>query len=124
MTDGRGLKLIGFLRNLVRFLDTGGPFFRVEIEETLRGLQENLVNVRAQYEAEGPEGTEAIRVCMLETLDLFYAAVDDVFAYLEDGARPHLTDLLEKAQEADDILGYIEYQIDQNKLWMSEYSAG
>jgi len=97
MTDGRGLKLIGFLRNLTRYLESGALFFRAEIEETLRGIQQNLITVSAQYEAEGPEDTEAIRACMLETLDLFHSAVDDLFAFLADGDRAHLQEVLESA---------------------------
>jgi len=103
MTDGRGLKLIGFLRNLTRYLESGALFFRAEIEETLRGIQQNLITVSAQYEAEGPEDTEAIRACMLETLDLFHSAVDDLFAFLANGDRAHPARRLLKALASDEL---------------------
>lgn len=143
----RGLKLVTLLSNMARFLERvgaergrsgspldggdspileeGAPYFRGEIEASLDDVQANLQSVRDSYEGEeAPEGAEAIRDCMIETLDLFSAAVDDIRAFLGGGPVELLRQAVERAEEADDILGYIEYQIEQNKLWMSEYTAG
>jgi HEAT repeat protein len=120
----QGLRLVSFISNLAKFLGTGAPYFRDEIVESLSGIQENLAAVRANYEGDSPEGTESIQACMIETLDLFHAAVDDLLAFMDSGHRPRLREAVERAEEADDILSYIEYQIEQSKQWMSEYSAG
>ncbi len=122
--EAKPLSLVDFLRNLAKFLETGAPYFREEIENGLRAVLDNIYNVAAGYQGEPPAGTETIQELMLESLQLLESGINDFFAFLEDGNVEHLHTGLAKAEEADDVLMSIEYLIEESKQWMSEYSAG
>ncbi len=116
--------LLTFLRNLADHLALGTPLPMEEIRNSLNLVKNTLEQLYAQYEAPAPAGAEVIREFMLEALQLFYDAVEGIEAYVESGERDRLAESVLKAEEANDILSSIEYVIEQNKQWLSQFSAG
>jgi hypothetical protein len=118
------MDLLTFLRNLADYLAAGVQFEGNEIENSLRAVTENVESIRAEYQNPSPPGTETIREFMLEALDLFENAIGEFFNFFEDGDVEHLRIGVMNAEEANDILSSIEYIIEQNKQWLSEFVAG
>jgi hypothetical protein len=118
------MDLLTFLRNLADYLAAGVQFEGSEIENSLRAVIENVESIRAEYQNPSPPGTETIREFMLEALDLFENAIGEFFNFFEDGDVEHLRIGVMNAEEANDILSSIEYIIEQNKQWLSEFVAG
>ncbi|MDQ7823771.1 MAG: hypothetical protein RDV48_13315 [Candidatus Eremiobacteraeota bacterium] len=118
------MDLLTFLRNLADYLAAGVKFEGSEIENSLHAVIENVLSIRAEYQNPSPPGTETIREFMLEALDLFESAIGEFFTFFEDGDVEHLRIGVMNAEEANDILSSIEYIIEQNKQWLSEFVAG
>lgn len=116
--------LLDFLRNLASHLALGTTLDLDAILPALGRLKEHLQELYAQYEAPAPEGAEVIRDYMLEALELFFGSIEEIEGFLEDADRDRLARAVVSAEEADDILGSIEYVIQQNQQWLSEYSLG
>jgi len=94
----------------------------VYLDDSIEHLRSNLEAAYARYEGEAPEGAEAIREAMLESLDLFCSALDCLEQYLENPNAKLLTLAVENAEEASDILEQVEYIIEQSQQWLSQYS--
>lgn len=116
--------LLNFLRDLASHLALGTPLSLEAILPALGRVKEHLQELYAQYEAPAPEGAEVIRDYMLEALELFFGSIEEIEAFLEDADRDRLARAVVSAEEADDILGSLEYVIQQNQQWLSEYSLG
>lgn len=116
--------LLDFLRNLASHLALGTTLDLDVILPALARTKEHLQDLYAQYEAPAPEGAEVIRDYMLEALELFFGSIEEIEGFLEDADRDRLARAVVAAEEADDILGSIEYVIQQNQQWLSEYSLG
>lgn len=116
--------LLDFLRNLASHLALGTTLDLDAILPALGRLKEHLQELYSQYEAPAPEGAEVIRDYMLEALELFFGSIEEIEGFLEDADRERLARAVVSAEEADDILGSIEYVIQQNQQWLSEYSLG
>lgn len=125
MTSGDDrMDLLTFLRNLADYLAAGVQFEGNEIENSLNAVIENVATIRAEYQKPSPPGTETIREFMLEALDLFESSIGEFFSFFEDQDVEHLRMGVMNAEEANDILSSIEYIIEQNKQWLSEFVAG
>jgi hypothetical protein len=118
------MDLLGFLRNLADYLAAGVQFEGNEIENSLNAVIGNIESIRAEYRNPSPPGTETIREFMLEALDLFENAIGEFFNFFEDSDVEHLRVGVMNAEEANDILSSIEYIIEQNKQWLSEFVSG
>lgn len=116
--------LLNFLRNLSSHLALGTELDLDTIVPALGRMKETLQEMYAQYEAPAPEGAEVIRDHMLEALELFFGSIEEIEGFLDDGDRDRLARAVVAAEEADDILGSIEYVIQQNQQWLSEYTLG
>ena len=118
------MDLLTFLRNLADYLAAGVQFEGAEIENSLKAVIENISSIRVEYQKPSPPGTETIREFMLEALDLVENSIGEFFNFFEDGDVEHLRMGVMNAEEANDILSSIEYIIEQNKQWLSEFVAG
>lgn len=118
------MDLLTFLRNLADYLAAGVQFEGNEIENSLNAVIENIASIRTEYQKPSPPGTETIREFMLEALDLFESSIGEFFNFFGDGDVEHLRMGVMNAEEANDILSSIEYIIEQNKQWLSEFVAG
>ncbi|MEW6277934.1 MAG: hypothetical protein AB1758_04870 [Candidatus Eremiobacterota bacterium] len=116
--------LLTFLRNLADHLALGTPLPMQEIQQSLDLVKQTLEQLYQQYEAPAPQGAEVIREFMLEALQLFYQAVEGIEDFVATGQRDSLAEAVLKAEEANDILSSIEYVIDQNKQWLSQFTSG
>ncbi|HXE72699.1 MAG TPA: hypothetical protein VNO81_08550 [Candidatus Nitrosotenuis sp.] len=116
--------LLSFLRSLATHLSLGAELPRDEVRSTLDMVRQTLSDLYARYEPPAPEGAEVVREFMLEALELFYQSVEGILGFLEGGDPELLTQSVLQAEEASDILNSIEYVIQQNQEWMSQFSTG
>ncbi|MBI3929471.1 MAG: hypothetical protein HY319_28255 [Armatimonadetes bacterium] len=116
--------LLNFIRDLAQHLALGTELPVDEIADSLTGVQQTLSELYAQYEEPPPAGAEVIQEFMLEALQMFHQAIEELFAFFEDSDREHLTQAVLLAEEGDDILSSIEYVIEQKQQWMSQFTVG
>ena len=117
-------ELVAFIRDLAEHLALGTELDLDEIGVALEGVQNLLVALHEQYEKPAPEGAEVIREFMLEAIGLVHGATEEIFNYFEDEDSQRLTQAVLLVEEGDDILSSIEYVIEQNQQWMSQFSVG
>lgn len=113
--------LLEFVRETVEQLSLGEDLHE-DLPAMLEFLRGNLEETYARYEPPAPEGAEAIRDAMLESIDLFCNALDCLEQY---GSRPNknlLSLAVNAAEEANDLLDQVDYIIEQSQQWISQFS--
>lgn len=115
--------LLAYLRDLATHLALGSALPWESVNRSLESIQESLEARMEAYQQPGPEGTEAVREFMLESLELFLGAVDAVYDYLESKNTEYLSQAVVLAEEANDILSSIEYAVEQQRNWLSQFHS-
>lgn len=115
--------LLNYLRDLAGHLALGTALDWDSVNRSLESIQEALESRLEAYQEPGPEGTEAVREVMVESLELFLGAVDALYDFLESKHAEHLSRAVLQAEEANDILSAIEYAIEQNRDRLSPFHS-
>mgnify|MGYP001251355335 CR=1 FL=1 len=119
----KSLDLLNYLRDLAGHLALGSPLPWDSVNRSLESIQESLEGRIEAYHQPGPEGTEAVREFMLESLELFLSAVDAIYDFLESKNTEYLSQAVVLAEEANDILSSIEYAVEQQRNWLSQFHS-
>ena len=93
----------------------GGEDVSDTFVDQLDFLREHIEELYTRYEPEAPVGAEEIRELMLEALDRFSRALDNLELYADGGADELLDEAVELAQEGDDVLESVHYAIGQSQ---------
>lgn len=105
--------LLDFLREVASQLSMSDDPLAPATLETLEASKESLQAIYSRYQGEAPKGAEEVRECMLEALTLFFSCIELLEEVNEGAEASLLTEAMEKAEEASDLLEQIEYLVSQ-----------
>jgi hypothetical protein len=117
------MDLLNYIRDLANHMALGTALPWDQVNESLETIQEHLEGMIKEYQQPAPDGAEVVQQFMLEAMELFLEAVDGLYEFLESKDRDRLSESVIKAEEANDILGCVEYALEQNKQYLNQFSA-
>ena len=112
--------LLDFVMETVHALSLGEGQ-REDIEASLDFMRETLEDTYARYEPPAPEGAEAIRELMLESIDLYCNALECLNLYLERANPKLLKTAISAAEEASDLLEQVDAIVEESQQWLSQF---
>lgn len=112
--------LYDLVLSLVENLMRNAHFDAVALRGVLDEARGTVGEVASCYDAPAPEGAEAIRELMLESLTLFDSALAQIEAFIDDAEEERLSLAMRDAQEANDLLEAVEDLVQVSKDIISE----
>jgi len=114
------LNLLELVYGLVEKLLLTVDYHREELTDLIESVQDNLAEIKSNYEKPAPRGAEGVQSLMVEALSLFDGAFQGILDFMDDEDEAYLKNSVSLAEEGNDLLGAIEEVIQQNKDIISE----
>ena len=116
------LNLLETVYRLVDLLLHAHDLNRDEILDMTEAVRDDLDAIRSDYDEEAPEGVEAVRELMVESLELFDRSFEEIGSFLADRDEQRLRRALECSEEASDILAAVDELIGVNQQFLDQFA--
>ncbi len=116
------MTLVAFVREAARRLAEGAAVD--DVRAPLLTMRQHLGGLCAAFEPPAPHGVEVVRDLLLESFGLFDGVLHRLQLHIDGLGENDLAALVAEAEEADDILSAVEYVVEQNQQWLSQFSVG
>ena len=113
--DEERLNLLELVYGFAEKLMLSDDYLSEDILQFLDLIHSDIDAVRADYEEGIPEEARPVADLMLESLDLFDQAFQQVAEFLADFNEERLRKAVSIAEEADDLLTAVEALVTENK---------